>query len=119
MFKGKALFFLPMPVVIYFIYVQLFSISRLHFLYVQPECASCYSEMGPYLPCWKNTIFFLFFRVQMESILPVEQLMVLSTFLMLLLENWFTPLKVLYGLFLKACDIESCAVYFSLISYYV
>jgi len=60
---------------------------------------------------------FLFFRVQMESILPVEQLMVLSTFLMLLLENWFTRLKVLYGLFLKACDIEHCAVIFSLIRY--
>lgn len=51
----------------------------------------------------------------MESILPVEQLMALSTFLMLLLENWFTPLKVSYGLFLKACDIEPCAVIFSLI----
>jgi hypothetical protein len=45
--------------------------------------------------------------------------MVLSTFLMLLLENWFTPLKVLYGLFLKACDIEPCAVIFGLISYNV
>ena len=55
----------------------------------------------------------------MENILPVEQLMVLSTFLMLLLENWFTPLKVLYGLFLKAYDIEPCAVIFSLISYNV
>ena len=55
----------------------------------------------------------------MESILPVEQLMVLSTFQMLLLENWFTHLKVLYGLFLKACDIVPCAVVFSLISYNV
>ena len=41
----------------------------------------------------------------MESILSVEQLMVLSSFFILLLENWFTPLKVLYGPFLKACDI--------------
>jgi hypothetical protein len=32
-------------------------------------------------------------------------LTVLSTFLMLLLGNWFTPLKVLYCLLLKACDI--------------
>jgi len=55
----------------------------------------------------------------MESILLVEQLMVLSTFLMLLLENWFTPLKVLYGLFLEACDIDPSAVIFSLISYNV
>ena len=46
----------------------------------------------------------------MESILPVEQLMVLSTFLMLLLENWFTPFKVLYALFLKACDTEPFAI---------
>jgi len=46
----------------------------------------------------------------MESILPVEQLMVLSTFLMLLLENCFTPFKVLYALFLKACDTEPFAV---------
>ena len=108
-----------MPVVVYFIYVQLFSISRLHFLYVQPEQASCCSEMGPYSSCWEKTIFFLFFRIQMESIMPVEQLMVLSTSLMLLLENWFTPLEVLYGLFLKACDIVLCAVVFSLISYNV
>jgi len=45
---------------VYFIYIQLFSISRLHFLYVQPEHASCYSEMGPYSPCGKNTINFYF-----------------------------------------------------------
>jgi hypothetical protein len=46
-------------------------------------------------------------------------LMVLSTSLMLLLENWFTPLKELYGLFLKDCDVVPCAVVFSLISYNV
>jgi len=62
---------------------------------------------------------FLFFRVQMESILPVVHLMVLSTFFMLLLENWFTQLRVLYGLLLKAFDIETCAVVFSHISYNV
>ena len=55
----------------------------------------------------------------MESILSVEQLMVLSTFLVFLLENWFTRLKVLYGVFLKACDIVPCAVVLSLISYIV
>jgi hypothetical protein len=55
----------------------------------------------------------------MESILPLQKLMVLSTYLLLLLENWFTPLKVLYGRFLKACDIEPCAVVFSRISYNV
>ena len=67
----------------------------------------------------KRQYFFFFFRVQMESILPVEQLMVLSTFLMLLLENWFTPFKVLYVMFLNACDIETCAVVFGHISYNV
>jgi len=46
----------------------------------------------------------------MERILPVAQLMVLSTFLMLLLENWFTPFKVLYALILKACYTEPFAV---------
>jgi hypothetical protein len=49
--------------------------------------------------------------------LPVEQLMVLSTFLTLLLENWSTPSKVLYDLFLKACDVGSHTVYLGLISY--
>ena len=67
----------------------------------------------------KREYFILFLRVQMESILPVQQLMVLSTFLMLLLENWFTPFKVLYDLFLKACDIQPCAVVFGHISYNV
>ena len=52
----------------------------------------------------------------MESILPVEQLMILSTFLMLLLENWFTPFKVIYALFLKACDTEPFAF---LLSHYL
>jgi len=51
-----------MPVVVYFIYMQLFSISRLYFLYVQPEQASCCSEMGPYSSSWKKTIFFFIFR---------------------------------------------------------
>jgi len=46
----------------------------------------------------------------MESILPVEQLMLLSTFKMLLLENWFTPFKVLYALILISCDTEPFAV---------
>jgi len=64
----------------------------------------------------KRQYFFLFFSVQMESILSVEQLMLLSTFFIFLLENWFTLLKVLYGVFLKACDIVPCAVVFSLIS---
>ena len=66
--------------------------------------------MGLYSSYWKNTIIFLFFRVQMESILPVEQLMVLSTFQMLLLENWFTPFKVFYALILISCDTEPFAV---------
>ena len=65
----------------------------------------------------KDNIYFLTFRVQMERILPVEHLMVLSTYLMLLLENWFTPFKVLFAPFLKACDIVTCAVVFSLMSY--
>ena len=96
--------------------MQLFSISRLYFLNVQPEQASCCSVMGLYSYGWKRQYFFLFFSVQMESILSVEQLMVLSTFFMFLLENWFTHLKVLYGVFLEACDIVPCAVVFSLIS---
>jgi hypothetical protein len=33
-----------MAVVVYLIYVQLFTISRVHFLYVHPEHSPCYSK---------------------------------------------------------------------------
>ena len=42
--------------------MQLFSISRLYFLYVQTEQASFRSEMGLHSYCWEKIIFFFIFE---------------------------------------------------------
>ena len=63
--------------------------------------------------------FFFIFQSPDGKFIAIGAMILLSTFLMLLLENWFTPLKELYGLFLKDCDVVPCAVVFRLISYNV
>jgi hypothetical protein len=86
----------------YSIYSQLYSISVECFLHLQLGGSSLWwrgtnltqASLGTLLKQLESWITFLFFRAQMESILLVEQLMALSTFLMFLLENWSTPLKV-------------------------